>query len=207
MEKRLKQSANSAIPSGKDVEGAPEHHPLQPFLPENAKILMLGSFPPARHRWCMDFFYPNYINDMWRIFGLCLYGGKNHFVDEEHHTFRREAIIEMLHEQGVALYDTASVVRRLKNTASDKDLEVVEPTDLTALVRQLPRLETIVTTGEKATGLLAAHFGITAPRVGAFTDFTFDGRPLRFYRMPSSSRAYPMRLEKKAEYYQSVIHH
>ena len=80
-----------------------------------------------------------------------------HFVDEEHRTFRREAIIEMLHEQGVALYDTASVVRRLKNTASDKDLEVVETTDLTALARQLPRLETIVTTGEKATGLLAAH--------------------------------------------------
>lgn len=187
-------------------EGTAELHPLQPFLPDGARTLMLGSFPPARHRWCMDFFYPNYINDMWRIFGLCLYGDKNHFVDEEHRTFRREAIVEMLHEQGIALYDTAAVVRRLKNTASDKDLEVVEPTDLSALVRQLPLLQNIVTTGEKATGLLAAHFGIQAPRVGAYTDFTFEGRPLRFYRMPSSSRAYPLRLEKKAEYYHHIIH-
>jgi G:T/U-mismatch repair DNA glycosylase len=154
----------------------------------------------------MDFFYPNYINDMWRIFGLCLYGDKNHFVDEEHRTCRREAIVEMLHEQGIALYDTAAAVRRLKNTASDKDLEVVEPTDLSALVRQLPLLQNIVTTGEKATGLLAAHFCIQAPRVGAYTDFTFEGRPLRFYRMPSSSRAYPLRLEKKAEYYHHIIH-
>ena len=183
-----------------------ERHPLPPFLPENARILMLGSFPPARHRWCMNFFYPNYINDMWRIFGLCLHGDKNYFVDEEHRTFRREAIMEMLRSQGVALYDTAVAVRRLKNTASDKDLEVVEPTDLSALVRQLPHLETIVTTGEKATGLLAAHFGIDAPRVGAYTDFTFEARPLRFYRMPSSSRAYPLRLEKKAEFYQAIIH-
>ena len=36
-----------------------EHHPLEPFLPENAVLLMLGSFPPQKKRWSMDFFYPN----------------------------------------------------------------------------------------------------------------------------------------------------
>jgi len=36
-----------------------ERHPLRPFLPPNARLLMLGSFPPPRKRWCMDFFYPN----------------------------------------------------------------------------------------------------------------------------------------------------
>ena len=52
-----------------------ERHPLEPFLPKNAKILMLGSFPPPKARWSMEFFYPNWINDMWRIFGY--YGHKN----------------------------------------------------------------------------------------------------------------------------------
>ncbi len=179
-----------------------ESHPLQPFLPEGATILMLGSFPPARQRWSMEFFYPNYINDMWRIFGLILHDDKNHFVDEEHRTFRLEAIKQMLQEQGIALYDTATVVRRLKNTASDKDLEVVQPTDLSALVRQLPQLRAIVSTGEKSCLLAAAHFNIASPRLGDFTPFDFEGRSLRLYRMPSSSRAYPLRLEKKAEYYQ-----
>ena len=47
-----------------------ETHPLAPFLPVNAKLLMLGSFPPPKERWKMDFYYPNYQNDMWRIFGL-----------------------------------------------------------------------------------------------------------------------------------------
>lgn len=47
-----------------------ECHPLEPFLPENAVLLMLGSFPPQKKRWSMDFFYPNLQNDMWRIFGL-----------------------------------------------------------------------------------------------------------------------------------------
>ena len=56
-----------------------ESHPLQPFLPKNAKILMLGSFPPKKEKWSMDFFYPNWINDMWRIWGLIFYNDKRHF--------------------------------------------------------------------------------------------------------------------------------
>ena len=39
------------------------------------------------------------------------------------------------------------------------------------------------------------------PKVGDFTEFVFDGRPMRLYRMPSSSRAYPLALEKKAAAY------
>lgn len=30
-----------------------EVHPLEPFLPENGRILFLGSFPPPRGRWSM----------------------------------------------------------------------------------------------------------------------------------------------------------
>lgn len=59
-----------------------ERHPLQPFLPQNAQILMLGSFPPPKERWCMDFFYPNPQNDMWRIMGLVFFGDKEHFVEQ-----------------------------------------------------------------------------------------------------------------------------
>ncbi len=53
-----------------------EHHPFEPFLPTNAKMLMLGSFPPAEKRWTMPFYYPNYINDMWRIFGIVFFHNK-----------------------------------------------------------------------------------------------------------------------------------
>ena len=51
-----------------------EHHPLEPFLPPGATTLFLGSFPPPRERWSMDFFYPNYINDFWRVMGLVHFG-------------------------------------------------------------------------------------------------------------------------------------
>ena len=178
-----------------------ECHPLEPFLPAGARLLMLGSFPPARRRWCMDFFYPNFINDMWRIFGLVFFGDKEHFIDVEAKVFRKESIVRFLTERGIALYDTACAVRRTKNTASDKDLEIVAETDIDALLAGIPCCRAVVTTGQKATDVLTAHFGIRPPRVGESTAFTFGGRAMRLYRMPSSSRAYPMKAERKAEYY------
>ena len=110
-----------------------ERHPFEPFLPDCCRLLMLGSFPPGEKRWSMKFYYPNFTNDMWRIFGLCFYNDKMHFVDVEHKTFRLDLIIPFLREHGIGMYDTATAVIRLKNTASDKDLEVVEPTDLKAM--------------------------------------------------------------------------
>lgn len=182
-----------------------ERHPLEPFLPGNARLLMLGSFPPSQKRWCMDFFYPNFINDMWRIFGIVFFADRDHFVDKEAGIFRREDIISFLMDKGIALYDTACAVRRTKNTASDKDLEIVEETDLDGLLRRIPQCEAVVTTGQKATDVFTSHFGIKPPKVGEFATFTLDDRTLRLYRMPSSSRAYPMKAEKKAEYYERVF--
>ncbi|MBR1733287.1 MAG: uracil-DNA glycosylase family protein, partial [Alloprevotella sp.] len=124
-----------------------ENHPLQPFLPSNARVLMLGSFPPPRVRWCMDFFYPNYINDMWRVMGHIFFADRLHFVDEAHRTFRLNLIVPFLEEKGIALYDTATSVRRLKDNASDKFLEITESTDIAALTSRLPQLQAIVTTG------------------------------------------------------------
>ena len=182
-----------------------ESHPLQPFIPEGARLLMLGSFPPARHRWSMDFFYPNFQNDMWRIFGLVFFGDKDHFVDNEARTFRREDIIELLNREGIALYDTATKVIRTQNTASDKDLEVVTPTDLDSLLKRMPMLEGVVTTGQKATDLFTEHFKIAQPKVGENVTFEFNGKELQLWRMPSSSRAYPMKVDRKAEIYERVL--
>ena len=182
-----------------------ESHPLQPFIPEGARLLMLGSFPPARHRWSMDFFYPNFQNDMWRIFGLVFFDDKDHFVDNEARTFRREEIIKLLNREGIALYDTATKVIRTQNTASDKDLEVVSPTDLDSLLKRMPMLEGVVTTGQKATDLFTEHFKIAQPKVGESVTFEFNGKELRLWRMPSSSRAYPMKVDRKAEIYERVL--
>lgn len=178
-----------------------ESHPLQPFLPDQAQLLMLGSFPPQKKRWSMDFYYPNLNNDMWRITGLLFFDNKDYFLNESKKAFCRERIIEFLKTTGIALFDTASVIRRLQDNASDKFLEVVQPTDIGALLRRLPVCKAIVTTGQKATDTLRTQFEVEEPKVGDFSEFVFENRPMRLYRMPSSSRAYPLALEKKAAAY------
>ena len=183
-----------------------EEHPLEPFLPAEARLLMLGSFPPQKKRWSMDFFYPNLQNDMWRIFGLLFFQDKEHFLLPGKKAFDKESLVTFLTERGIALYDTATSVRRLKDNASDKFLEVVEPTDIRLLLKQLPQCQAIVTTGQKATDIIRSQIeGVEEPKVGESTPFMFEDRHLRLYRMPSSSRAYPLSIEKKASVYRLML--
>jgi len=181
-----------------------ETHPLKPFLPSNAKLLMLGSFPPPQSRWKMDFYYPNYQNDMWRIFGLIFFKDKNYFLDLTNKNFQEQKIREFLTEIGVGIFDTAFQVKRLQGNASDKFLEIVTPTNLTQLLKQIPKCHTIMTTGDKATDTLMLHFPEQSnkPMIGQSVQVNFESRELNLYRLPSSSRAYPLALEKKAEAYQ-----
>ena len=182
-----------------------EKHPFEPFLPEGARILFLGSFPPQEHRWCMPFYYPNWINDFWRIMGLIHFGDKNHFCVLGEKRFDESAIRAFCSAQGLAFYDTACEVRRLKDNASDAFLEVITPTDIPALLARIPSCHTLVTTGQKATEVIATSYGCPIPPVGGSVDLTIAGRSLRFWRMPSTSRAYPLPLEKKAEAYRQLF--
>lgn len=183
----------------------PEPHPLEPFLPEHARLLMLGSFPPPRKRWSMEFFYPNLQNDMWRIFGEIFFGDRERFLTPDRRAFDRAAIEAFCRERGVALYDTARVVRRLKENASDEFLEIVEPADLGALLRRIPECRDVVTTGGKAAAAAAAALGCDIPGVGDSVPFTFGDRALRLWRMPSSSRAYPRPVAWKAAFYKKAF--
>jgi G:T/U-mismatch repair DNA glycosylase len=187
-----------------------EKHPLQPFFPDGAKWLFLGSFPPKRQRWSMEFYYPNFQNDMWRIFGLVFFEDKDYFIDIDKKSFKKEAIEAFLTKHKIALYDTAKAVIRHSDNASDKDLEIVEATDIIETIRELYDLQNIAATGQKAMDTIIAQLtkakvNITPPTVGSYASFTIDNRDLRLYRMPSSSRAYPLALEKKAAIYKKML--
>lgn len=203
-----------------------EEHPLEPFLLENARVLFLGSFPPPKTRWSMAFFYPNWINDFWRIQGVIHFGDKGYFEVEGEKRFDKERIVEFCSEKGIALFDTARKVCRLKDNADDSFLEIVEGTDVFELLSRMPECRTIVTTGSKASEELQAYFAkkgidVKTPKVGESSTLwlpmegseelatrrssSHKSFSLRWWRMPSSSRAYPMKLEKKAEYYSRLF--
>lgn len=184
-----------------------ETHPLQPFLPANAKLLMLGSFPPPKAKWKMDFYYPNFQNDMWRIFGLVFFGEKDYFLTENKTSFDKDKIVEFLSAKGIAFSDTAHEVHRIKGNASDNFLEIITPLNLESILSKIPDCSTIVTTGEKATETLRSLFPemIPVPKIGSYVVVNFLHKKYKFYRMPSSSRAYPKPLAEKAEIYRQFF--
>ena len=184
-----------------------ETHPFEPWLPSNAKLLLLGTFPPAPKRWCMEWYYPNYTNDMWRIFGYVFFEDKKYFVDEANKTYKLDLLRTFLKDKGIAIFDTALRIRRTTGTASDKDLEIVEPADLDHMLRVLPQCKAVLAAGQLATKVFTDHYQIDARKMkmGDYKKFTFEGRTIRLYREPSSSRAYPMKVGKKAEYYKQML--
>ena len=179
-----------------------EKHPWEPFIPAVAKVLIMGTFPPGEHRWSMDFYYPNPTNDFWRIMSLLFLGDKNALYDQRAKKFDEQAVRRLAADHHIALNDTAREVRRLKGNASDKFLEIVTPVPLADLLSRMPGCHDIATTGEKAAGVIAEITGTDVPKMGMFT-MTADG--LRLWRMPSTSRAYPMKIEEKAEYYKILL--
>lgn len=182
-----------------------ERHPWPPYIPDGAKYLFLGTFPPKPERWSMTFFYPNKINDFWRVMGLIFMNDRNALWDDTSGCFDLEAIKSLLDRELIAMWDTAMAVRRLKNNASDKFLEIVEPIDLATLLDSHPTITTIVTTGEKATGVIAAQAGIEVPAIGVPTPCLIGNHRFTLWRTPSTSRAYPLPLEKKADAYRKVF--
>ena len=182
-----------------------ELHPLGFFLPENTRLLMLGSFPPPKARWSMDFYYPNIQNDMWRILGLIFYGNKDAFLRDKK-AFSEEKAKAFCRERGIGIGDTAMEVIRLKANASDKFLEVVRPIDPEKVLSQIPECVAIVVTGQKAMDtLLSVLPGTEELKVGFSSEFSCMGRTMRLFRMPSSSRAYPRPLEEKAAVYRGMF--
>lgn len=191
-----------------------ESHPWQPFIPDGAKVLIMGTFPPQAKRWSMDFYYPNRTNDFWKICGLLFLGDKDALLSDDRKTYDIDKIRSLMTEKRIALNDTVRKARRLKGNASDKFLEVIEPVPLFALLSEMPGCHAVATTGEKAAGIVAALTGTDIPRMGEMTmatvpphDALASPGQLEIWRMPSTSRAYPLAVERKAEYYATLFRH
>lgn len=179
-----------------------EVHPWEAYVPENARVLIMGTFPPQPKRWSMNFYYPNRTNDFWPIMAHIFLGNRNALTNEATGLFDLDAIKRLLTEKGIALSDTGRRIRRLAGNASDKFLEIVEPVNLGALLERMPGCRAIASTGEKAAGVISSLTSTPMPRIG---ESVTSPTGISIWRMPSTSRAYPMKLENKAAFYERMF--
>lgn len=185
-----------------------EQHPFPAILPPHATVMMMGTFPPTVDKRCMEFHYPNFQNDMWRIYGAIFFNDAAYFQAKDEKRFEPERIEAFLHEKGIALCSTAQTAIREKGNASDKFLKIIQPVNLTEVLTTLPHCRWIFTTGGKATETLLSLLPekVKEPKTDSFIAYPyFADRELYLYRLPSTSRAYPLSLAKKIEAYRTFF--
>ncbi len=196
-----------------------ETHPFGPVLPPNATVMMMGTFPPTADKWAMRFHYPNFYNDMWRIYGSVFFDDVDYFRVGDEKRFDPERIRAFMFERGIASCPTVTQAIRETGNASDKNLTVVTPVDLDIILPQVPKVETLFTTGGKATEVLLNLLAEPPakskyPKTNQSMDYPYEWQSnnkkvnvnnLTLYRLPSTSRAYPLALDKKVAAYKDFF--
>lgn len=185
-----------------------ETHPFPPILPPHATVMMMGTFPPTPEKRCMEFHYPNFQNDMWRIYGAVFFDDPAYFKVPNEKRFDPEKITQFLWENGIALSSTIETAIRGQGNASDKHLQVVQAVDLAEILAKLPACRYLFTTGGKAAETLLGllPYKVKAPKTDECISFPYlSERELLLYRLPSTSRAYPLSLEQKIAAYRQFF--
>ena len=167
----------------------------------------MGTFPPTSEKRAMEFHYPNFQNDMWRVYGLVFFHDKDYFRKGDEKAFDSDKIKAFLAERGIASCPTVLKAIREKGNASDAFLKVVEPVPLAEVLAQIPHCKHIATTGGKATEVLLSLLPkkVKLPKSGETIPYIFEGRELTLTRLPSTSRAYPLSLAKKVDAYRQFF--
>lgn len=123
------------------MESGTEEHPFRWYVPENARSLIIGTFPPIRKRWSYDFFYPNRKNLFWKILsdiaGIRLTDDLSTAVEQ------RKKILDKL---GLAISDMGGAIKRNAGNSLDENLELVAYMPILDILNQHTGISRIILT-------------------------------------------------------------
>jgi G:T/U-mismatch repair DNA glycosylase len=124
-------------------------HPYEPFIPENATKLIVGTLPPPRFTTGelklndVDFCYGSRDGLLWpvldKLFDLDLkFENTNEAIEQ-----RKRFLIK----RGIGICDVVQSSQRDKIDASDLGMENVRLRNMTEILRQHPKIDTLLFTG------------------------------------------------------------
>ena len=119
-----------------------EIHPWKWYVPDGAKTVIIGTFPPLRRNWSFDFFYPNKNNYFWKLIARIadcplLYFSGNEAVDERK---------KLLNHLQLGVSDMGQIIRRETANSLDQNLEIVAYMDIFKLLNENPSVRKLIFT-------------------------------------------------------------
>ena len=124
-------------------------HPYQPYIPETATKLIVGTLPPPRFttgtlkKGDVDFCYGSRDGQLWLILDK-LFHLNLKFENTAEAIRQRE---NFLIKRGIGICDMVASAKRTKVDASDIGMLEVELRDLVAVLQQHPKIDTLIFTG------------------------------------------------------------
>ncbi|KAJ6237473.1 hypothetical protein M0813_27034 [Anaeramoeba flamelloides] len=171
------------------VEQKPIKFPFQPIINKECKALILGTFPGPKS--VQNNFYFSYsANSFWPIMNSIL-SKKPKQINTKLIAEEKEYYTNLLLSNHISLYVLIQTVIRKKIDSADSSLKIIEMTDLDLLIKQYPKIETILFTNQFATKLFKKHF---------------QNINLPCFTLPSpSSRNARMKVSEKREKYLEIF--
>ncbi|BCD60157.1 MULTISPECIES: DNA-deoxyinosine glycosylase [unclassified Nitratiruptor] len=156
-----------------------EIHPFEPFIDNESKVLILGSFPSFAS-FENGFYYGHLQNQFWKIIAAV-------FKQKVPDTLEEKK--EFLKRHHIALWDMVKGCKR--ENSLDSSLSSIEVNDIEKILETYPNIQAIFFTGRKSQQLFEKHFSfLNIPR----------------YYLPSPSPAYrAMSLEEKVQKWKKIL--
>lgn len=190
-----------------------EPHPWPPFIPANATKLILGTFPTIEiNRSAYAFFYPNPLNDFWRLIFEVAGKDLNEYQTSEPIELRKQILTDL--KLGIA--DIGKKILRQKNSSKDENLFPIEFTDIFSLLENHTTItKIIITSSSGANSVLSwfqqycslngVVFKIKKGNLPIKAGFTFNNREVNVDIISSTSRVSPIRGDRLLQMYRDAI--
>jgi G:T/U-mismatch repair DNA glycosylase len=150
-------------------------HPFKWYVPENARVLIIGTFPPVESRWGYNFFYPNPRNLFWKI--MSDIAGKPISTNKETAVDERKKVLDTLR---VGVTDMGGVIRRLADNSLDENLELIEHMPILRILDEYPSINRMILTSSSGKVSALAWFKLYLLEKGISHVVPKGPKPLQF---------------------------
>lgn len=141
-------------------------HPYGPYIPQDATKLIIGTMPP--YRFCVtkefypddvDFYYGSRDNSFWPLVSAAAHR-KLHYENTQEAVDERKKLLADLH-MGIA--DIVQSCIHQDGKASDNCLLDIQYLDLRTLLKENPKIDTLIYTQKSGTGHTSIQYMINNP--------------------------------------------